>query len=538
MSLETLHQPKQLKLGIILDAPFLAPWVKRLFDLLSENNHLDISVVVRRPTSQGEVVGEKPTLLYRWYSFFDEKRGRFSEDSVDLYTSVYAPWIREKFETSMDVLLNLGEEECSQELFEMSRYGVWQYHHGDATRERGRAAGFWEVFDGRPVSEVALYARQELDGPFFVLSRTSIRTHPTSPAINRKKIQLAGVSLVHYALTTLLHTGIFPIEFFRRQMVLGSEGEPLAACPGNLQMFYFMLANAMKVIKGKTISRGKITQWAIGVTRENPLALSTTKFENIRWLLPDRKRFLADPFFVEHQGKTWIFVEDYNYASRRGHIAVTEFTGDGRFLGLTPVLKTDFHLSFPFVFSYQNGFYMLPEQSTTGKVVLYESIAFPEQWREKKVLLPNFPGVDNALYFHNDYWWLFTSYGAYGNHDNNLHLFYSKNLFDEFLPHPENPVKLNLRGSRMAGAVFWEGDRIIRPAQNCSLRYGGSVVLYEITKLSPTEFEEREIKEIRPSSDSPFSEGFHTVNSLHDLTAVAGYRFIGHIDKGEERKVA
>jgi hypothetical protein len=225
-------------------------------------------------------------------------------------------------------------------------------------------------------------------------------------------------------------------------------------------------------------------------------------------------------------------MEEYRYQKRKGLISVIEMTPDGRFSDPRPVLETDFHLSFPFVFEHGGRMYMLPEQAKTGQVVLYEATSFPDQWRPRTVLIDRFAGADSVLFEHRGSWWMFTTLAEHGNHDNNLHLFHSPTLFGGFQPHPCNPVKVGISGSRMAGKIFKEGNRIVRPAQNCLNRYGGSVVFHEILALDEARYQERFLREVEPSARSPFAKALHTVNTTGQTTVVDGLRFAPRLTMG------
>ena len=121
---------------------------------------------------------------------------------------------------------------------------------------------------------------------------------------------------------------------------------------------------------------------------------------------------------------------------------------------------------------------------------------------------------------------MFTTYGRYGNQDNNLHLFVADDLFGEFAPHPKNPIKLDIASSRMAGRFFRHEGRLLRPSQNGSRRYGGSLVLNEVLSLSRSDYSERRYKEILPDSRSDFCHGMHTMNFVNGITAIAGLKYV------------
>ena len=69
-----------------------------------------------------------------------------------------------------------------------------------------------------------------------------------------------------------------------------------------------------------------------------------------RDLPDDRSRFYADPFPIEHDGRTFVFVEDFAHALGYGVISAVEFGADGPLGAPRPVLDIGTHLSYPFVF--------------------------------------------------------------------------------------------------------------------------------------------------------------------------------------------
>ena len=108
----------------------------------------------------------------------------------------------------------------------------------------------------------------------------------------------------------------------------------------------------------------------------------------------------------------------------------------------------------------------------------------------------------------NNAWYVFATDGRMGGHSY-LNIFYAKNPLDEWTPHNLNPVKINLSNSRGGGSIFKEGNSLIRPAQNCFPDYGTSLVFNKIEVLSPDEFKESLVGELKPSENSIF-RGIHT----------------------------
>ena len=91
-----------------------------------------------------------------------------------------------------------------------------------------------------------------------------------------------------------------------------------------------------------------------------------------------KRKFLADPFLVKHNNKTYCFAEEYDHVKKKGHIVC--FNLDKKELNKKIVLNENFHLSFPFVFKFKNNFFMCPETSKVSEIRLYKKTKFPLKW--------------------------------------------------------------------------------------------------------------------------------------------------------------
>ena len=80
---------------------------------------------------------------------------------------------------------------------------------------------------------------------------------------------------------------------------------------------------------------------------------------------PDR--YWADPFPVQNNNEYYLFFEEVLHATGRGRIAVRRWR-DGAWNEPCAVLDRPYHLSYPFVFSWENRWYLVPESiaSTCG----------------------------------------------------------------------------------------------------------------------------------------------------------------------------
>ena len=240
-------------------------------------------------------------------------------------------------------------------------------------------------------------------------------------------------------------------------------------------------------------------QWFIAFRKKQPfsLPLAMNDFQIIR---PSAGRFFADPFVIEHEGKHFVFFEDFHLKNRKGVISCIEIDEHGKYSAPRVVLKKEHHLAYPFLFKTDQGIFMIPDTSVNNTVELYEAVNFPDQWRLKRVLMSGFKTADSTLFFYNKMWWLFTNLLDAKNpaYAGELHVFFAESLYSEWIPHPQNPVNRDPRTARPAGNLFFYDGKLIRPAQNCSGKYGLSVVFNEITSLTETHYEEKPISEIGP----------------------------------------
>lgn len=263
-----------------------------------------------------------------------------------------------------------------------------------------------------------------------------------------------------------------------------------------LTMEYFLLLSYMNAIRRYKLKKYK-RKWYLYFKNYRKLDMSL--FSNIdieQWEkieMPDDV-FWADPICVHSDNRDYIFVEEYQYNEKKGCIAVFEYTDAGyKYLGI--VLKRSYHLSFPFIFSFEDKYYMIPESSANQTVELYECVEFPMKWKFYKNIFQNKRECDTVLFFYGDLWWMFTTLELNNwGYDEQLYLYYAENPIEgKWVSHPQNPIVLGADCARMAGAIICIDNKIIRPAQDCLKFYGDKMRLFEVIKLTTDAYEEKEI---------------------------------------------
>jgi hypothetical protein len=201
-------------------------------------------------------------------------------------------------------------------------------------------------------------------------------------------------------------------------------------------------------------------------------------------LQDDGERFYADPFVVEHEGETFLFVEEYPYATAKGIISVAKLDADGRFGVPKVVLEEPYHLSYPQVFSHGGDMFMLPESGGARRLVLYRAAAFPDRWEVDTVLMDDTDINDATLLQRDGRFWLFgTERRGAGSASDTLVVFSAPDLRGPWLPHKLNPIAIDRSAARPGGAFIGRDGRTFLPVQDGQQSYGGGLGLAELLRL-------------------------------------------------------
>jgi hypothetical protein len=261
-------------------------------------------------------------------------------------------------------------------------------------------------------------------------------------------------------------------------------------------------------------------QWFIAVRKLGECAEVSGKGEKYQVLKNNRGSGWADPFLFEWVGDSYIFFEEIRSETGVGVISCAKLVG-AELKEPQVVLDTGYHLSYPFVFSYENEVYMIPESSANRTIDLYRAHQFPNEWVLENTIMQNITAVDTTMFYHDNIYWIFTTIAPKGGDTySELHLFYANSPFGPWVPHKKNPVVSDIRRARSAGSLFFNHAGIlIRPGQDCSVRYGYGITLNAIDTLTNEEYKEYEIGYI----DSGWmwnSLATHTINFNESIEVV------------------
>jgi len=228
--------------------------------------------------------------------------------------------------------------------------------------------------------------------------------------------------------------------------------------------------------------------------------------------------FVADPFMLRHDGAWHMFFEVMNAETNRGEIGLATSNDALSWTYRQLVLCEPFHLSYPFVFEFQNAYFMVPETLAAGAVCLYKARDFPSHWScVAKLIEGQF--ADPTIFHFNDRWWMFACSTPY-QHDT-LRLYLASALTGPWTEHPQSPIiNGDKRRARPAGRILEFDNKLFRFAQDCIPRYGSCVRTFEILKLTPTTYTEVEIGHgpvLKASGNGWNAAGMHHIDvQQHD----------------------
>lgn len=267
-------------------------------------------------------------------------------------------------------------------------------------------------------------------------------------------------------------------------------------------------------------------KWIIGICRDDIKEIIRTKtFDpDINWIRIKHDKLIADPFFLDStNGNFKIIYEELRYKDYYGKISMMSFDQSFKQINHKMILDTKSHLSYPFVFKENNKSYVFPESKQNGKLSCYEYDPINESLNFSQNIL-DLPLLDSTILKHKNKYWIFGTISDNG-YDYNLNIFFSESLLGPYVPHPNNPVKRGLDGTRSAGN-FIEVDGIYyRPTQNCAIEYGQSIAINKVIELNENNYAEESYMTIRINTKNKNNYGLetiHTINVMDNIILVDG----------------
>ena len=240
-------------------------------------------------------------------------------------------------------------------------------------------------------------------------------------------------------------------------------------------------------------------QWTIGIYRgKTPFSFDSplNRFNPVlkaEHVTDVSAKFVADPFLIK-EGKTWyLFFEVYNNETKQGDLAVATSNNSWIWHYEQLILDEPFHLSYPYIFKWEDDYYLIPESFEANSIRLYKADSFPTKWSFVTTLVEGKDFVDNSIAYYNNKWWLFASVTS----NDTLYLYQADHLSGPWSEHPESPiVENNNHIARSSGRMLVYEDRLYRYTMDVDPPTGTHQILaFEITDISTDRYAEKLVKE-------------------------------------------
>jgi hypothetical protein len=512
---ELLDNPAfEAKLIVVnANTPKKEPYYKKIFSstlLFRQYENRILKVPAKQPVDMAADLENIPQLKVKTLT-----KGKYSQYFSDEdITTIKA--------AKLDFIIRFGFGILKGEILNAATYGVWSYHHGDEQYFKGGPPGFWEIFYKKSTTATILQQlTPTLDGG-IVLKKGHFKTLHHSYQEQLDVLFTHSSSWIKQVGLAILNNGT--THYKPTQVAAKTK---IHKAPKNLTFIAFLVKLLINKLKLKYASLTQTEIWNIGIL-QNPISdVFERRKLSISWIPGNDEKALtyrADPFTKRDDDTTTFVFEKYDYQTLKGHIGTLTYdtilkTYDTENIAYKP----HDHLSYPFTFTHNGNFYCIPECYQSNKVELY-TINANNTLENVCTLIEGLPVVDPTLLYYNNKFWLFFTIGNL-LHNAQLHIYYSNTLEGPYKPHQQNPVKTDITSARPAGNFFYYDDNLIRPAQNCSHTYGGSLVLNKVIALTETQYIEEKLIEIYPF-DKQYNKGIHHLCVNNDVLTVDGKKYI------------
>ncbi|MGZ9223040.1 MAG: glucosamine inositolphosphorylceramide transferase family protein, partial [Anaerolineales bacterium] len=376
----------RLRVGILLDAIFVPAWALNALERIARSTYAEFALIILNRSSLKRVPAWRERQvdphfwLYRVFEVIDEKlflrepkaltrvnastilsnvpvlevgpvdeeeKQRFSPSDVEQIKSYH-----------LDVLVKMGFGNLHGDVLSAANYGVWAYRWGDVSATQDESAGFWEVAEGQPETRVALQQLGLQDKQNKILFESWFFTYPYSPARSRNYILWSAASFLPRQLERLYRFGGEKYFQERKNAETKHPGQSKSTgVPSNLKALSIMIKlgarNLLEIYRRVFLREQWNLLFDFGPDREKNIS-------TFKKISPPNDRFWADPHVICKAPDYFVFIEEYLFQTKRGHISVLEIDQKGNYKQPVPVLQKDYHLSFPFVFDWMGTYYMIP----------------------------------------------------------------------------------------------------------------------------------------------------------------------------------
>ena len=539
----------KLKIGLILENEYVNSHLKELIEWVSNQNEMEIShylVADNVPNTQSSKIKKLFSLSFikkylnnyfkKLIMRYEEKRNlsnsrlhsniskKFKITEFEINKFVYSAQfskngisialeedsLNELKKLNLDVLLRFNKRILRGGILNLNKFGILSLHLGDDMKYRGGPSGFWEVYNKEPNSGFIIQQLTENLDNGNLIFRGQISTEKTW-LLNRAELNLRSYFYLKQTLKKIATNQKLP-NFIKNVPYT----DRVYRNPTNYQLIKYILMRIQNKLNDLNFNN-KNNRYQVGFQKNT---WGNLEYRKSIFIENEEGTFNADPFVIEKDNKNFCFVECFNYSEKKAKINVYELSEKG-YVFLGTALEESFHLSFPYIFEFNNEIYMVPESSKNRDIRLYKCQNFPLDWRLQEVLIDNIDAADSMIFQKDNKWWLMTNEDPLrlNNHNYQMNLYYSENLLNgEWISHKNNPIIMDSNKARNAGLVF-DGSDLFRVSQAFGFykKYGENFSLNKIEMLDTNNYLETTFSVHRKFFDKHIL-GSHHLHSNNEFT--------------------
>lgn len=198
--------------------------------------------------------------------------------------------------------------------------------------------------------------------------------------------------------------------------------------------------------------------------------------ESYKCIPYDKDYWYADPLTFKYKDQWYLFTEAFDRDRAIGRIAVSEIDNKCNISAPEIIISEDYHMSFPYVFEWNDTIYMIPETSENNTINLYKSIDFPYKWELVTGLHTEDGFVDGVIDVISNN--RLCIVGSIINQDNPLLVSYRKYYIERnndmfaLIQDKNVPVKWNLRDRNAGKPVAIDNIEFIPTQESSETDYG------------------------------------------------------------------
>ncbi len=272
-------------------------------------------------------------------------------------------------------------------------------------------------------------------------------------------------------------------------------------------------------------------RWTIGVyTGTSPFVLSSPDgLTNPVLTAADvndlKVDIVAHPFMIVTDSMYYMFFTAKDEKTDKGGIGLAESKNGLEWKYKKIVILEPYVLAHPYVFKWNNDFYMIPEAHTETSVIIYKAVKFPDKWEKSGEIMSGDKYYVPTVINYNNLWWMFTV--RPGNET--LRLFYADSPMGPWIEHPQSPiVEKDLNIARPAGRPFIYNGELYRLGMDCYPTYGLQVYAFKVIEISTKKYKEEivSVPLLKASSDGWNENAMHHI----DVQMVHGGKWLAVVD--------